>query len=168
MRRVEALPEPQREEGIMSRTSLGRLGAVAMVGISAIHLLLAPEYLGEAPYIGVVFILRAAAAAGVAVTLWRSPNQPASALGGLIAAGMAVGFVLSRTVELPGFHEADWKLSGAVSLLLELGFVGAAGAVAPSVIKRRRRVKPPWRRPTRSSRVAGAYDEPAQHIQVVR
>ena len=113
----------------MSKTSLNRLGAVVMAGIGAIHLILAPEYLDEAPYIGVLFLLGAVAGAAVAMRLWRAPSRPAWGLGALIAAGMAVGFVASRTVGLPGFHEADWELSGIVSLLLELGFVGSAGAV---------------------------------------
>ena len=112
----------------MTKATLGRAGAVAMAGIAAIHLVLAPEYLGKAPSIGVLFLLGAAAGAAVAFRLWRAPDLPAWALGTAIAAGMGVGFVLSRTVGLPGFFEADWELSGVVPLLLELGFVGAAGA----------------------------------------
>ena len=42
-----------------------------------------------------------------------------------MAADMAVGFILSRSVGLPGFHESDWELSGVVSVLLEAGFIGA-------------------------------------------
>jgi hypothetical protein len=48
-----------------------------------------------------------------------------------ISAGMAVGFVLSRTVGLPGFHESEWELSGLVSLALEGGFIALAALVAP-------------------------------------
>jgi len=39
---------------------------------------------------------------------------------------MGVGFVLSRTVGLPGFHEGEWEMSGVISVLLETLFVGAA------------------------------------------
>ena len=46
---------------------------------------------------------------------------------------MAAGFVLSRTVGLPGFHESEWELSGLLSLLLEGGFVAAALASVSSV-----------------------------------
>ena len=54
------------------------------------------------------------------------PRRPAGwALGALIAAGMAAGFILSRSIGLPGFHESDWELSGIVSVLLEAGFIGA-------------------------------------------
>jgi len=53
-------------------------------------------------------------------------RRPAGwALGGLTAAGMAAGFVLSRLTGLPGFHPTDWELSGIVSVLLEAGFIVA-------------------------------------------
>jgi hypothetical protein len=41
---------------------------------------------------------------------------------------MATGFILSRTVSLPGFHEEEWELSGVISVLLEIGVVGLAAA----------------------------------------
>jgi hypothetical protein len=45
-------------------------------------------------------------------------------------AGMGIGFVLSRTTGLPGFHESEWELSGVVCLGLEAAFVAlAAGAL---------------------------------------
>ncbi|MBK8293592.1 MAG: hypothetical protein IPK93_02015 [Solirubrobacterales bacterium] len=47
-------------------------------------------------------------------------------LAALVAGGMAIGFVLSRTIGLPGFQEGEWELSGIISLLLEAGVVGAA------------------------------------------
>ena len=49
-----------------------------------------------------------------------------AAAGAVVAAGMAVGFILSRTTGQPGFHESEWEVSGLVSLLLE-GWV-VAGA----------------------------------------
>jgi hypothetical protein len=43
---------------------------------------------------------------------------------------MALGFVLSRTVGLPGFHESEWEASGLLTLLLEgTVVVAAANAV---------------------------------------
>jgi hypothetical protein len=110
----------------MTTMNLTRVGAATMAGIAAIHLLLAPEYLGEEPYVGVLFLLGAGAGAFVAARLWRDGDPIAWALGAAISAGMAVGFVLSRTVGLPGFHESEWELSGLVSLALEAGFIGLA------------------------------------------
>jgi hypothetical protein len=103
-----------------------RVGAVAMAGVAAIHLVLAPEYLSEEPYIGALFLLGAVAGAVIAWRLWRSADTTSWAAGAFIAAGMAAGFVLSRTVGLPGFHESEWEASGILSLLLEGTFLAAA------------------------------------------
>jgi hypothetical protein len=116
----------------MTTMNLTRVGAATMLGIAAIHLLLAPEYLGEEAYVGVLFLLGAGAGALVALRLWRGGDPISWALGVAISAGMAVGFVLSRTVGLPGFHESEWELSGLVSLALEGGFIGLAALAAPN------------------------------------
>ncbi len=84
------------------------------------------EYFGEQAYVGVLFLLGAVAGGLVALRLWQRNDPQAWALGSLIAVGMGAGFILSRTVGLPGFHEGEWELSGLVSLLLETGFVGLA------------------------------------------
>ena len=110
----------------MTTLNLTRIGAATMAGIAAIHLLLAPEYFGEQAYIGVLFLLGAGAGALVSLRLWRGGDAASWALGVAIAVGMGAGFLLSRTVGLPGFHESEWELSGLVSLLLEAVFVGAA------------------------------------------
>jgi hypothetical protein len=108
----------------MDHDTLRRAGAVLLAAAGALHLVLAPEYLGEKAYIGVLFILGGATALLLAARLWRRDDRIAAALGSLIAIGMAAGFVLSRTVGLPGFHESEWELSGVLSVLIELGFVG--------------------------------------------
>ena len=43
---------------------------------------------------------------------------------------MAVGFIVSRMIGLPGFHEGDWELSGIVSVLIEAGFLAALATYA--------------------------------------
>ena len=118
----------------MTTTTLPRVGAATMAGIAAIHLVLAPEYFGEQAYIGVLFLFGAAAGAVIAGRLWRAADRAAWTVGAVMSAVMAIGFVLSRTVGLPGFHESEWELSGLISLLLEAGFAGmaiAALAVGP-------------------------------------
>ena len=109
-----------------------RLAAGAIAATGVLHLVLAPEYMGEQAYVGVLFILGAIAAIAVAIRLWSHDDGGAWALGSLIAGGMAVGFVLSRRVGLPGFHESEWELSGLVSLVLEGGFL----ALAASALRR--------------------------------
>jgi hypothetical protein len=107
----------------MVRSQIRRLAAALLAATGALHLVLAPEYLGEKAYIGVLFILGGLTALALAARLWTRDDRQAWALGALTAAGMAAGFVLSRSTGLPGFHESDWELSGILSLLLELGFV---------------------------------------------
>jgi hypothetical protein len=109
----------------MTRMQARRLAAGLLGATGALHLVLAPEYLEEKAYIGVLFILGGLASLAVAARLWTHDDRRAWALGWLMAVGMAAGFILSRSIGLPGFHESDWELSGIVSVLLELGFVGA-------------------------------------------
>ena len=106
-------------------------GSLGLVGL--IHLILSPEYFSEQAYIGVLFVLGGLALIAFAVRLYRSDDVPSWLLGALTMAGMGVGFVLSRTVGLPGFHESEWELSGLVCLVLEAGFVAvAARALLPA------------------------------------
>lgn len=101
-----------------------RRTAAAMAALTGIiHLALVPEYLQEKTYIGLLFLGAAVVCGAVAVTLWRRNEPLAWGVGALTCAGMFVGFVLSRTVGLPGFHEAEWELSGVVSLVADAAFV---------------------------------------------
>lgn len=120
----------------MDRVTIRRLGAASAAGFAAIHVLLAPEYLEEKTYVGVLFIAGGLAAAAIAIKLWRADHTLSWALGTLIAVGMAAGLVLSRTVGLPGFHQAEWEPSALASLLFEGAFVAAAGAVAFGLARR--------------------------------
>ena len=108
----------------MTTPSLRRTAAVLIAGVGALHLVLAPEYMGEQLYVGVLFLLGAAASALVAVRLWQRDDARAWLLGALVSAGMLGGFLLSRTTGLPGFHETEWELSGIVSMLLEAAYLG--------------------------------------------
>lgn len=72
---------------------------------------------------------RAGIAAIAGVGLIHLVQAPAAwSLRALVSLGMGAGFVLSRTVGLPGFHGGAWELSGIVSLLLEGGFATVAMA----------------------------------------
>src|SRR3954454_14055280 len=114
-------------------TKTKKWAAAAIAAVGVIHLVLAPEYLSEQAYIGVLFVAGAVVCGYVAAKLWTGRDVAADwMLGALTAAGMFVGFVLSRTVGLPGFHESEWELSGIVAMILEAGFVGAAVAALRS------------------------------------
>ncbi len=108
----------------MTDTRVRRLGAGLLAATGALHLALAPEYLHEQAYIGMLFILGGLAGLAVAARLWRTEDRLAWGVGAAIATGMAAGFVLSRTLGLPAFHPNDWELSGVLSVAIELGFLG--------------------------------------------
>jgi hypothetical protein len=113
--------------------TIRHISAAALAAVGVIHLVLAPEYLSEQAYLGVLFILGGIALAVLAVRLWRADDTPSWLVGALIMAGMGIGFVLSRTTGLPGFKESEWELSGVIALVLEGGYVIAAmRALAPA------------------------------------
>ncbi|MER5959338.1 hypothetical protein [Streptomyces longhuiensis] len=83
--------------------------AVCFALLSAVvHLVIAPEHLAETLYIGILFIAGGVAlllTAG-ALALWNSVT--AWWAGALVSGGMILGFALSRTIGLPGYHEQGW------------------------------------------------------------
>lgn len=110
--------------------SSNRVASGLLAATGALHLILAPEYLGEQAYIGVLFILGGLVSLALALRLWNHADAETWIASAAVAGGMAVGFVLSRTIGLPGFHEGEWELSGIVSVLLEAGVVAyATGAL---------------------------------------
>lgn len=112
------------------------LAAAALAATGVQHVLLTGEYLREAPYIGVSFAIGGAICVALAVILARHAlSGRRSALvdlawrgGVVVAAGFAVGYVLSRTTGLPGFmHEiGEWEPDGALSLWFEGAFLALA------------------------------------------
>ncbi len=111
----------------MESTSRFKIVASALAATGILHLILAPEYLEEQTYIGVLFIVGGLTAIVLAYLAWTRADTSAVALGAAIALGMGVGFVLSRTTGLPGFHEGEWEFSGVLSLVLEgITVMGAA------------------------------------------
>ncbi|MGW9027248.1 hypothetical protein ACWGQ5_24350 [Streptomyces sp. NPDC055722] len=89
-----------------------------------LHTLLVPDHLKEKFYIGVLFAVGSAVMLVVAVGL-VTLKRPLVAwpTGALVSLGMIIGFVLSRTVGLPGgYYEPGWEppygvlASGAVDV----------------------------------------------------
>jgi drug/metabolite transporter (DMT)-like permease len=112
------------EEDLMTPRRIA-IALISAVGL--IHLFLAPDQLEEKAYVGALFLLGAAGCAVTAVLLGRNAwDRRAWALGSLISVGMFAGFIVSRTVGLPGFHESEWEISGIITLILEACFVGLA------------------------------------------
>lgn len=103
-------------------TTLRRGAAVALFATAAVHVAIVGEYFREACYLGLLFVLGAVASVAAGVRLWQRRDVLAWVVGALVCTGMFAGFVLSRTVGLPGFHEEEWEFSGLVTLALEGGF----------------------------------------------
>src|ERR687886_2188428 len=109
-------------------TLSGRLvgaGISVIVIVGLIHLIGAPEDLEEAPYQGVLFLANFFGAILAAIGIYRGRNWGWS-LGALVAGGAFAGYVISRTVGLPGLPvEEEWlEPLGLLSLMVEALFVG--------------------------------------------
>ncbi len=104
--------------------------AIVMAAVEVvIHAVLAPTHLKETPYIGALFIAATVILTGVLVSLVLRRTRTAGwIVGAVSSAGMFIGFIVSRTVGLPDYHES-WTSDGGLGLLSlppELIFIGAA------------------------------------------
>jgi hypothetical protein len=104
-----------------------RGASIAIAAVGLIHLVLAKEQFDAQAYVGALFVAGGLASLYVAARLWMARDVVAWTLGAFVAAGMFVGFILSRTTGLPGFKEAEWETSGIISLVLEAGYLTALG-----------------------------------------
>lgn len=120
-------------------TALRVLAAVALVANIAIHVYLAPDHIHEMPYIGAGFVTAAMLLAGVlfGLLLWPADRSLWQA-GVVLSVGMAVLFVVSRTIGLPDYHEA-WTSDDALGLwclVPEALFVACAAVAVPAARER--------------------------------
>ncbi len=115
----------------LSRTTSRRVAACAALATGSVHALLTPVHLREVPLLGALFLVAAVCCADVAVRLWRGDDLQAWWVGAGVCAGMATGYVASRTVGLFSMHEA-WDGPGLLSLLADGVFVVAAAGRIPA------------------------------------
>jgi uncharacterized membrane protein YfcA len=110
----------------------GLVGAAIslIVVVGLIHLINSPEDLEEGSYTGLLYLANFLGALGAAVGIYRRKRW-GWALGLLVAGGAFAGYVISRTVGLPGLPvEAEWlEPLGVLSLLVEGLFVGVYLAI---------------------------------------
>jgi hypothetical protein len=126
------------QKKISSATSRGALVPAGLVGagispivvVGLIHLINSPEDLGEGSYTGLLYLANFFGALAAAVGIYRGKRW-GWALGLLVAAGAFSGYVISRTVGLPGLPvETEWlEPLGVLSLLVEGLFVGVYLAI---------------------------------------
>jgi hypothetical protein len=79
------------------------LAALGLVGAALIHILQLPDVLSEEGYLGALFIASVVAASRSAATLARTDDSRAWAGAGGLAGLILLGYLISRTVGLPGF-----------------------------------------------------------------
>ena len=118
--------------------SLAVGAAIVLILVTGlIHLVETPDNLSEAPYKGVLFALNGLGAFIAAVGIYRGARSWGWGLGLLIAAGAVAGYVMSRTVGLPGLaiDDAWFEPLGVLSIIVEVGFV-AVSAWALLAVKR--------------------------------
>ncbi|MET7844522.1 hypothetical protein ACWGDS_20930 [Streptomyces sp. NPDC055059] len=121
--------------------------AVCCALLSAVvHLVIAPEHLAETLYIGILFIAGGVALLLTAGALALRNSVTAWWAGALVSGGMILGFALSRTIGLPGYHEQGWDHPyGVLSIIAEgvylvafFAWYGTRSAHAPSAPLRRK------------------------------
>ncbi len=117
-------------EGVLRRA----LTAVALLGIALIHVLDLPGKMQETPYLGVAYLGLIAGCVLVAEGLIRAENRQLWLAAGGLALATLVGFVINRTVGMPGATDdiGNWSeplgiaslfVEGVVVLLAGLGLI---------------------------------------------
>jgi hypothetical protein len=113
---------------IRDTSGSGRLvgaGISLIVIVGLIHLINSPEDLEEGSYTGLLYLANFFGAILAAIGIYRGRGWGWS-LGALVSGGAFAGYVISRTVGLPGLGvEEEWlEPLGVLSLLAEALFVG--------------------------------------------
>ena len=100
-------------------------GVSLIVVVGLIHLINSPGDLAEGSYTGVLYLANFVGALAAAVGIYRRKRW-GWLLGWLVAGGAFGGYVISRTVGLPGLPiETEWlEPLGVLSLVVEGLFVG--------------------------------------------
>ncbi len=107
------------------------LSVVVIALIGLLHLYMAPQEYGETPYMGILFGINFVAAIIAGAGIYRHENW-GWLLGVAIAAGSLLGYVLSRTVGLPGMEIEAWlQPLGLFSLFVEVAFIFIAATQKP-------------------------------------
>jgi hypothetical protein len=129
---VQRQPMVQGQDGVGWK-SPWRWAAVGLIlAMGVIHLVTAPDQFNDATYKGLLFLANSAAAVVVAVGLWKSQSW-AWGLGLVLAVATAAGYVLSRTLGLPGLpvDPAVFEPLGVAAVVCEVAFaIVAAFALA--------------------------------------
>jgi hypothetical protein len=110
---------------MLTRPTATQGAAIALILVTgAIHFIDAPGSFGDATYKGLLFVANGIAAIVASVGIYRDERVWGWGLGLLVAGGALVGYVISRTVGLPGIAPDVWlEPLGILSLLVEVSYV---------------------------------------------
>jgi hypothetical protein len=116
--------------------AIARATAIAaLVAVALIHVLQLPDAFREIGYLGALFIAVIAGCLILAAVLARTSDTRAWAAAGGLAGLVLLGYVISRSVGLPGFTGdiGEWsEPAGLASMVIESLVVLVAGAMLAS------------------------------------
>lgn len=101
-------------------------GAALIFLVGGAHVLIAGEHFLAATYLGILFMANFAGSMAVAFALYWSPSRWPWLAGALICGGAFAGFIVSRTIGLPGVPEfvGQWfNIAGLLTLMVEGAFL---------------------------------------------
>jgi hypothetical protein len=102
-------------------------GIVLILVTGMIHLIDAPSSFGDATYKGILFVANGIGAAVAALGIYHGARDWGWGLGLLIAGGALAGYIISRTLGLPGLGPDVWiEPLGIASLIVEAAYVWLA------------------------------------------
>jgi len=105
-------------------TAVQGAGVALILVTGAIHWIDAPSSFGDATYKGLLFLANGIAAIIAAFGIQRGERTWGWGLAVLVAGGALVGYVISRTVGLPGLPPDVWlEPLGILSLMVEAAFI---------------------------------------------
>jgi hypothetical protein len=115
---------------------VARAAAVAgLGGIALVHVMQAPDAFHEIGYLGALFVAVVVGSLALAAVLTRTSDDRTWAAAGALPALVLLGYVISRTVGLPGFTGdiGEWsEPAGLASMVLEGLVVTLSAAVLVS------------------------------------
>ena len=125
--RVSSALEETRDIDNFTEKLVVWAGAYTILFVGFSHVLISGEHFLAATYLGVLFLLNCAGSIVAATGLAWGAYRWAWLLGVLVAGGAFVGFIVSRTIGLPGYEEVVgqwWNLAGLLTLAFEALFLG--------------------------------------------
>jgi hypothetical protein len=111
-----------RKEKEMKNIALLRrlIGAILLIMIGVIHLLIIRPGFHLQEYLGILFIVEVVAAFVSALWIGIQDSSMGWLLGGVAALAPLVGYIVTRTIGLPGIPLLPWMVpTGLLSLVVE-------------------------------------------------